>query len=250
MRIEHVAADGAVTVLKKGLKLQAAEILDSSVMHVGPLRAFFAAQIEDAQAQGVLLSLHLKATMMKVSDPVIFGHAVTVFFKEVFADHAETFARLGVNPANGLGDVYAKIQALPADEKAKIEADIQATYARRPALAMVDSDKGITNLHVPNDVIVDASMPVVVRDSGGMWGPDGKLHDTKAVMDKLKSTPIDDGLFKGNIQVNGKFSHDFYVFEVKKPNESKGPWDYYKLVATIPAAEASAPLDKSCKLVK
>jgi isocitrate dehydrogenase len=182
VRIEHVAAAGAVTVLKKGLKLQAAEILDSSVMHVGPLRAFFAAQIEDAQAQGVLLSLHLKATMMKVSDPVIFGHAVTVFFKEVFADHAETFARLGVNPANGLGDVYAKIQALPAEEKAKIEADIQATYARRPALAMVDSDKGITNLHVPNDVIVDASMPVVVRDSGGMWGPDGKLHDTKALI--------------------------------------------------------------------
>ncbi len=181
VRFEHVTAVGT-TVLKKGLALKAGEILDSSVMHVAALRAFFAAQIDDAKQTGLLLSLHLKATMMKVSDPVMFGHAVTVFYKDVFDKHGETFKALGVNPSNGLGDVYAKIAKLPADQKAAIEADIQAVYATRPALAMVDSDKGITNLHVPNDIIVDASMPVVVRDSGGMWGPDGKLHDTKAMV--------------------------------------------------------------------
>ncbi len=182
IRFEFVASDGAVSVLKKGLPLLAAEVLDSSVLHVRELRAYFAEQMNDAASAGLLLSLHLKATMMKVSDPVIFGHAVTVYFEAVFAKHAATFARLGVNANNGLGDVYAKIQALPAELKAEIEADIQAVYATRPALAMVDSDKGITNLHVPNDVIVDASMPVVVRDSGGMWGRDGKLHDTKALI--------------------------------------------------------------------
>lgn len=182
VRFELHAADGAVTVLKQGLKISAGEILDSSVLHVSALRAFFEQELQDAQAQGLLASLHLKATMMKVSDPVIFGHAVTVYFAEVFAKHAATFQQLGVNPNNGLGDVYAKIQSLPADQKAEIEADIQATYSKRPGLAMVDSDKGITNLHVPNDVIVDASMPVVVRDSGKMWGADGKLHDTKALI--------------------------------------------------------------------
>ena len=182
VRFEFVAADGAVTVLKKGLGLLAGEILDTSAMSASALRAFYAAQIDDAKATGVLLSLHLKATMMKVSDPVLFGHAVTVYFADVFMKHAATFAKLGVNANNGLGDVYAKIGALPAEEKAQIEADIQAVYATRPALAMVDSDKGITNLHVPNDVIVDASMPVVVRDSGKMWGADGKLHDTKAMI--------------------------------------------------------------------
>jgi isocitrate dehydrogenase len=169
-------------VLKKKAPLLEGEIIDSSVMSVRALRSFFEREIEDARANKVLLSLHLKATMMKVSDPVMFGHAVTVFFKDVFEKHAATFERLGVNPSNGLGDVYAKIQALPAAEKAEIEADIKAVYAKRPALAMVDSDKGITNLHVPNDVIVDASMPVVVRESGKMWGPDGKLHDTKAMI--------------------------------------------------------------------
>ena len=135
-----------------------------------------------ARAEGLLLSLHLKATMMKVSDPVMFGHAVSVFFKDVFAKHAATFAALGVNPNFGLGDLHAKIQGLPAEKRAEIEADIRAAYASRPALAMVDSDKGITNLHVPSDIIVDASMPVVVRESGKMWGPDGKLHDTKALI--------------------------------------------------------------------
>ncbi len=181
-RFEFVAADGTVTVLKKGLGLLAGEILDTSALSASALRAFYAAQIDDAKQSGVLLSLHLKATMMKVSDPILFGHAVTVYFADVFTKHAATFAKLGINASNGLGDVYAKIAELPADEKARIEADIQAVYATRPALAMVDSDKGITNLHVPNDVIVDASMPVVVRDSGKMWGPDGKLHDTKAMI--------------------------------------------------------------------
>jgi len=181
-RIEFVDADGKVTVLKKKAPLKAGEIIDTSVMSARALRDFYEAQIGDAKKSGVLLSLHLKATMMKVSDPVMFGHAVSVFYKDVFAKHAATFKELGVNPNLGLGDLYKKIQALPADKKAEIEADIQAVYATRPALAMVDSDKGITNLHVPNDIIVDASMPVVVRESGKMWGPDGKLHDTKAMI--------------------------------------------------------------------
>ena len=182
VRYEFVDAKGTVTVLKKKMGLLAGEILDTSVMHVKALRKFFEEQIEDAKQKGLLLSLHLKATMMKISDPVMFGHAVTVFFKPVFDKHAETFKALGVNPNNGLGDVYAKIQKLSADKKAEIEADIQAVYAIRPALAMVDSDKGITNLHAPNDIIVDASMPVVIRESGQMWGPDGKLHETKAMI--------------------------------------------------------------------
>ena len=182
VRYEFVDAKGTVTVLKKKMALLAGEILDTSVMHVKALRKFFEEQIEDAKQKGLLLSLHLKATMMKVSDPVMFGHAVTVFFKPVFDKHAEVFKALGVNPNNGLGDLYAKIQKLSADKKAEIEADIQAVYAIRPALAMVDSDKGITNLHAPNDIIVDASMPVVVRESGQMWGPDGKLHETKAMI--------------------------------------------------------------------
>jgi isocitrate dehydrogenase len=182
VRYEFAAADGHVTVLKAKMPLLEGEILDTSVMHVKALRSFFEEQIEDAKANGLLLSLHLKATMMKVSDPVMFGHAVSVFFKDVFEKHAATFKDLGVNPNNGLGDLYAKIRTLPPETKAEIEADIQAVYARRPPLAMVDSDRGITNLHVPSDIIVDASMPVVVRESGKMWGPDGTLHDTKALI--------------------------------------------------------------------
>jgi isocitrate dehydrogenase len=182
VRYEFVASDGAVTILKKKMPLLDGEILDTSVMHVRELRSFFEEQIEDAKANGLLLSLHLKATMMKVSDPVMFGHAVSVYFKDVFAKHASTFKELGVNPNNGLGDLYAKLQGLPAEKRAAIEADIQAVYSTRPPLAMVDSDRGITNLHVPSDIIVDASMPVVVRESGKMWGPDGKLHDTKALI--------------------------------------------------------------------
>jgi isocitrate dehydrogenase len=181
-RIEYVAPDGAVTVLKKDAPLLDGEIIDSTIMDVRALRKFYAEQIEDAKRQGVLFSLHLKATMMKVSDPVMFGHAVTVFFEDVFAKHADTFKQLGVNPNLGLGDLYKRLEALPADKKAEIEADIKATYAKRPALAMVDSDKGITNLHAPNDIIIDASMPVVVRESGKMWNAEGKLQDAKAVI--------------------------------------------------------------------
>jgi isocitrate dehydrogenase len=182
VRIELVAADGKTTVLKKSTPLLDGEIIDTSVMNVRSLRKFFAEQIEDAKKSGVLLSLHLKGTMMKISDPIMFGHAVSVFYQDVFAKHGVVLRELGVNPNFGLGDLYAKIQSLPADKKAEIEADIKAVYATRPALAMVDSDKGITNLHVPSDIIIDASMPVVVRESGRMWGPDGKLHDTKALI--------------------------------------------------------------------
>jgi isocitrate dehydrogenase len=181
-RIEFVDAAGKVTVLKKKAPLLAGEIIDTTKMSAKALRKFYEEQIDDAKRSGVLLSLHLKATMMKVSDPVMFGHAVTVFYKDVFEKHAAALKEAGVNPNLGLGDLYKKIQALPADKRAEIEADIKAVYAKRPALAMVDSDKGITNLHVPNDIIVDASMPVVVRESGKMWGPDGKLHDTKAMI--------------------------------------------------------------------
>ena len=181
-RIEYVDPSGKATVLKKKASLLAGEIIDTTKMSVKALRKFYADQIEEAKAQGLLLSLHLKATMMKVTDPVMFGHAVTVFFQDVFEKHAEALKEAGVNPNLGLGDLYKKIQSLPEAKRAEIEADIKAVYAKRPALAMVDSDKGITNLHVPNDIIVDASMPVVVRESGSMWGPDGKLHETKAMI--------------------------------------------------------------------
>ncbi len=200
-RIEFVDADGKATVLKKKAPLKEGEIIDSSVMNVRSLRKFYEEQIDEAKKDGVLLSLHLKATMMKVSDPVMFGHAVTVFFKDVFEKHAAALAQAGVNPNLGLGDLYKKIQSLPADKKAEIEADIQAVYKTRPTLAMVDSDKGITNLHAPNDIIIDASMPVVVRESGKMWGPDGKLHDTKALIpDRCYAT-----IYKETIQNCKKF---------------------------------------------
>ena len=177
--IEFVAKDGTRSVLKSDLALLDGEIIDSSVMSKNALVAFYEKEIEAAKEQDVLLSLHMKATMMKVSDPVIFGHAVSVFYKDVFAKHGATFAELGVDVNNGLGDVYAKIEQLPADQKAAIEADIEAVYATRPDMAMVDSDRGITNLHVPSDVIIDASMPAALRASGQMWGPDGKQKDTK-----------------------------------------------------------------------
>jgi isocitrate dehydrogenase len=182
VKIEFVDETGNIKVLKEKLALQEGEVLDGSFLSVRALRTFIEEQIEDAQKNGVLFSVHLKATMMKISDPVIFGHFVSVFYKDVFEKHAATFKELGVNPDLGLGDLYAKLKKLPEDKKAEIEADIQAVYAKRPALAMVDSDKGITNLHASNDIIIDASMPVVVRDSGKMWGADGKLHDTKCVI--------------------------------------------------------------------
>ncbi|MGD8515174.1 MAG: NADP-dependent isocitrate dehydrogenase [Granulosicoccaceae bacterium] len=182
VKIELVADDGKVTVLKEKTPVLNGEVIDASVMSVAALREFLEAAIRDAKEQGVLLSLHLKATMMKVSDPIIFGHAVSVFFKDVFAKHSETFTKLGVDPRNGFGDVLAKIASLPEAERNVIEADIDAVFDARPELAMVNSDKGITNLHVPSDVIVDASMPAMIRSSGQMWGPDGQLHDTKAII--------------------------------------------------------------------
>jgi len=181
-RIELVGADGAVTVLKTKTPIQAGEIIDAAVMSRNALCAFFADQIEAAKKEGVLFSLHLKATMMKISDPIIFGHAVSVFFADVFKKHAATLKRLGVNPNNGLGDLLTKIETLPEAEKKAIKADIAAEYEKRPGLAMVNSDKGITNLHVPSDVIVDASMPAMIREGGRMWGADGKLHDVDAVI--------------------------------------------------------------------
>lgn len=181
-RIEFVAEDGAVTVLKEKTALRAGEIIDAAVMSKRALRAFYAAQIQDAKDKGVLLSLHLKATMMKISDPIMFGHAVSVFFADALTKHAAVLKELGVNLNNGLGDLYAKIAKLPEAARAEIDADIKACHAARPELAMVNSDKGITNLHVPSDVIVDASMPAMIRESGKMWGPDGKLHDTKAMI--------------------------------------------------------------------
>ncbi len=182
VKIEFVAADGAVKELKGAFPLQDKEIIDCSVMNKKALVEFFEAQISEAKEQDVLLSLHMKATMMKVSDPVIFGHAVKVYYKDVFAKYGDVFEKLGVDVNNGIGDVYAKIQALPAAQKEEIEAALQAVYETQPPLAMVDSDRGITNLHVPSDIIVDASMPAMLRSSGQMWGPDGKQKDTKAMI--------------------------------------------------------------------
>ncbi len=182
VKIELVDQAGNITVLKEKLALQAGEVLDGAFMNVRALRKFIAEQIDDAKKQGVLFSVHLKATMMKISDPIMFGHFVSVFYQDVFEKHGATFKELGVNPDLGMGDLYAKIKKLPEAKQAEIEADIQEVYKKRPAIAMVDSDKGITNLHASNDIIIDASMPVVIRDSGKMWGPDGKLQDTKCVI--------------------------------------------------------------------
>ena len=178
VRIEHVDNTGTVTVLKASTPLKANEVIDASVMSVRALRDFYQMQMDAAKSEGVLLSLHLKATMMKVSDPIMFGHAVAVYYKSVFDKYAETFKALGVNINNGFGDVISKIQSLPESERAAIEADIQAVYTQQAALAMVDSDKGITNLHVPSNVIVDASMPAAIRSSGKMWDAHGKLQDS------------------------------------------------------------------------
>ena len=189
-KIEFVGADGKTTVLKEKIALQAGEVLDATFMSVKALRKFLEEQIEDAKAKGILWSLHMKATMMKVSDPKIFGHAVTVFYKDVFEKHGETFKKLGVDPDNGLGDVYAKIKSLPDEQRKAIEADIQAVYQKRPPMAMVNSDKGITNLHVPSDIIIDASMPPVIRDSGKMWNPQGQLQDVKCVIPDASYAPV------------------------------------------------------------
>lgn len=182
LKIELTAKDGKTTLLKDGIKVTPGEIVDGTFMSAEALRDFYAEQIQAAKKEDLLLSVHLKATMMKVSDPILFGHAVSVFFSDVFEKHAETFRALGVTPNLGLGDLYKKIETLPAEKKSEIEADIKAQYASRPALAMVDSSRGITNLHVPSDVIIDASLPVVVRDGGKMWNPDGELEETLALV--------------------------------------------------------------------
>ncbi|WP_417361118.1 NADP-dependent isocitrate dehydrogenase [Gallaecimonas pentaromativorans] len=180
--IELVKADGSKVVLKDKLALLAGEVIDASTMSKNALEAFFAEQIADAKAQGVLFSLHMKATMMKVSDPIIFGHAVKVFYKDVFAKHSDLFKQLGVDVNNGIGDLYARLPELPAEQRQAIEAELSAVYDNSPALAMVDSDRGITNLHVPSDVIIDASMPAMIRSSGQMWNAKGEQQDTKAVI--------------------------------------------------------------------
>jgi isocitrate dehydrogenase len=193
LRIEFIDSSGKTTVLKEGIKVQKAELMSSTFMHASALRDFYAQEIAAAAGQkggtpplnppkNLLLSLHLKATMMKVSDPIMFGHAVKVYYKDVFEKYGDVFKQIGVNPNNGIGDAYAKIQSLPAAQRTEIEAALKATYETRPALAMVDSSKGITNLHVPSDVIIDASMPAAIRASGRMYGTDGKLHDTVAMI--------------------------------------------------------------------
>ncbi|MFN4978772.1 MAG: NADP-dependent isocitrate dehydrogenase [Pseudanabaena sp.] len=182
VKIELTTADGSTQVLKEKTTVLEGEVIDASVMSVKALREFYAQEIAKAKAEDILLSLHVKATMMKVSDPILFGHAVTVYYQDVFEKYADTFKQLGINPNNGLGDVYVKIQSLPDEQKEAITADLQAVYEKQPRLAMVNSDKGITNFHVPSDVIIDASMAATIRTSGKMWGADGKAYDTKALI--------------------------------------------------------------------
>jgi isocitrate dehydrogenase len=195
-KIEHVSADGTVTVLKQSLPLQTGEILDATFMSKRALIDFFREQVQDAKDRGVLFSLHMKATMMKVSDPIIFGHCVRVFFENVFAKHGAVLDELGVDVNNGFGDVLAKIAELPEQERAAIEADIQAAYDDGPSIAMVNSDLGITNLHVPSDIIIDASMPPMIRDSGGMWNAEGELQDCKAVIPDSSYAGIYDAIVR------------------------------------------------------
>ncbi|MEC9289842.1 MAG: NADP-dependent isocitrate dehydrogenase, partial [Chloroflexota bacterium] len=181
-KIEYVARDGRSTVLKAGIPLVVDEIIDCAVMNVRELRTFYAEEMAKAKADGVLLSLHVKSTMMKVSDPIIFGHCVSVYYEDVLDKHSAELGELAVNPDNGIAELYTKIQALTDEKRAEIEADIQAVYNVRPELFMVNSNRGITNLHVPSDVIIDATMPVMIRDGGRTWGPDNELHDTVAMI--------------------------------------------------------------------
>ncbi len=204
LKIELTGANGAVTVLKESVPVVEGEVVDAAVMNKKALRAFFAKATDEAKDAGVLLSLHLKATMMKVSDPIMFGHAVTVYYGDVFEKHAAIFDELGVEPNNGIGDVYSRIASLPDARRAEIEADLQAVYETRPPLAMVNSDKGITNLHVPSDVIIDASMPAAIRSSGQMWGPDGQLADTHAMIPDRSYAGIYQAVFD-DCRVHGAF---------------------------------------------
>jgi isocitrate dehydrogenase len=203
-KIEYVGGDATTKVLKENLSLQADEVIDTAVMNVKALRKFYAEQIEAAKKDGVLLSLHLKATMMKVSDPIMFGHCVSVYYKDALDKHADALKEIGANVNNGLADVLEKLDRLPADKKAEIEADIAAVYETQPQLAMVDSRKGITNLHVPNNIIVDASMPNVVRDGGRMWNQKDELQDCIAMVpDRCYATMYEEIL--ENAKANGQF---------------------------------------------
>ncbi|MFN3191721.1 MAG: NADP-dependent isocitrate dehydrogenase [Aureliella sp.] len=206
VRIEFTSESGETEVLKDSLELQKDEIIDSSVMSAGALRQFLAEAIDHAKDQGILFSLHMKATMMKVSDPIIFGHAVSVFYESVLSQHRQSLEEIGFNPKNGIGDLYTKLGSLPESIQTQIRTDIDELYKNRPALAMVDSDKGITNLHVPSDIIIDASMPAAIRSSGKMWGPDGKLADTKAV--------IPDRSYSGVYQATIDFCKENGAFDV------------------------------------
>lgn len=212
VRIEHVASDGKITVLKDSLPLKAGEIIDGTCMSKKALVEFLEAQMGDCKAKGILFSLHMKATMMKVSDPIIFGHCVKVFFKSVFAKHQATLDKLGVNVNNGFGDLLTKIKALPSGEQKTINDDIQAAYSARPGLAMVDSDKGITNLHVPSDIIVDASMPAMLRTAGKMWNREGKEEVAKAV--------IPDSSYAGVYQAVIDFCKEHGAFDPKTMGSS------------------------------
>jgi isocitrate dehydrogenase len=203
-RIEHVAEDGGVTTLKKGVALQEGEVLDASFMSRKALVAFLQEQVRDSREQGVLFSLHLKATMMKVSDPIIFGHAVRVYFENVFERHGELLDEVGFDPNDGLADLTSRLENLPAPERAAVEAAIQSAYEHGPGIAMVNSDRGITNLHVPSDVIIDASMPPMIRDSGRMWNADGELQDCKAVIPESSYAPIYDAVIR-DCQAHGQF---------------------------------------------
>ena len=203
VRIEHVSRDGTVTPLRDPLPLESGEVLDTTHMSRRALVAFLKEQVEDAREQGILFSLHMKATMMKVSDPIIFGHAVRVFFRDVFEKHGDLLRDLGVNPNDGFGDVVRKIATLPDADRAAVEADIRAVYERGPGVAMVNSDRGITNLHVPSDIIIDASMPPMIRDGGQMWNARGELEDTKAVIPDSSYAPIYQAVIE-DCQANGQ----------------------------------------------
>ena len=204
VKIEHVAADGSVTVLKDKVSLKAGEVIDAAVMSGAKLSSFLEAEVAKAKEEDVLFSVHLKATMMKVSDPIIFGHAVSAYYKSVFEKHSETFKSLGVDPNNGMGDVLAKVNTLDDAKKSEILADIDACYSAQPPMAMVNSDKGITNLHVPSDVIIDASMPAAIRTSGRMWGPDGKPKDTKFVIPDRSYAGVYDAVIE-DCKANGAY---------------------------------------------
>ena len=204
LRIEHVAADGTVTVLKDAVPVLAGEVVDATFLSVKALRSFLEAEIADAKDQGILFSLHMKATMMKVSDPIIFGHAVKVFFADVFDKHSEALDAAGVNVNNGLGSLVEALEDMDPAVRAEIEADLEAVYAKRPDLAMVNSDLGITNLHVPSDVIIDASMPAMIRTSGQMWNKAGELQETKAVIPDSSYADLYDQTFKFS-KANGAF---------------------------------------------